>query len=745
MNRVRRSAETALEWDQGAETASQIPTYHNSSFATRNHPAQITDIVIYIRRELRAILAIMLFAGCLALATTYLVAPHYRSSATIEVMQNAVSEVGESATPPLANESEKRFLQTQAEILRSRTLAGYVASDLRMLESDAALEALKGGRVAPSEDDQHRQNRLIEALQKRLSVLTSDKSRLIVISFDSANAKLSRAITDAYVSAYIAGNLQRQSRSSLYAQQYLAERLEDTRQDLAAAERALNQYARENDLVKAGGTAMGEEGAAEQSLLGAALQQINTALGEAKATRIEAQSRWQALNDSDPLSSPEVLSNPAMQQLLSREAGVDAQLKKLEAVYLPDHPDILRLQGERQALIAQIDRLGATIGASIGENYQAALARENELLAQLRNLRGESLDENDASVAYNILAREAAAKRSQYRGLLERFNALNASSGSSAGNIAVVDEASEPLAPVSPHLSTNLAIALLAGIAVATVWTAWRVQSDDTLRSPADVSRLVPLPILGVIPANDPQLSLRDQLGNSKSPLSEAYNALRTALFHTLPDGLPPVIFMASAQAGEGKSLSSYATAKALARLGVNTLLIDTDMRRPAVHHWFGGGNDRGLANALAEGNDPLALVQSSQNANLSYLAAGPVPSHPTDLLGGPGFAQMLDRARLQYQSIIIDGPPIVGLADAAIIASLADGTALVVEANRTARTAVDAALERLLHSNGHLLGVILTKFSTQSAGRNYAYRDANYLRYGVGVKAFELAPAMRM
>ncbi|MXP26622.1 polysaccharide biosynthesis tyrosine autokinase [Altererythrobacter indicus] len=745
MKRNASSAEMSQTWNQSDKATRPAMVYQDRAFTPRQHPVPLSDMMIYIRRESRAIVAIMLLAGAVALVATWLIAPDYRSSATIEVTQGTVSEAQESPTSPVGTESEKRFLQTQAEILRSRTLAAQVADDLEMVKSDAALAALAGGRVSPSDSDEHRLNRLMEALQQRLSVVTSDKSRLITVSFDSHDAKLSRAITKAYVAAFIIGNLQRQSRSSQYAQQFLATQLQETRQELATAERALNQYARDNDLVRAGGTAMGEEGAAEQSLLGAALQQINTALGEAKAARIEAQSRWQAVNDSDPLSSPEVLSNPAMQQLLSREADVDAQLQKLETVYLPDHPDILRLQGERKALSAQIARLGATISASIGESYQAALARENALLVQLRNLRGESLDENDASVAYNILAREAAAKRSQYRGLLERFNALNASSGSAAGNIAVVDEASLPLAPISPRLSINLAIALLAGLSIAVVWTVWRAQGDQSLRSPADIARLVPLPILGVIPANDPQLPLHKQLSNSKSALSEAYDALRTALFHSLPDGLPPVLFVTSSQAGEGKSLTSYAMARALARLGVNTLLIDTDMRRPVVHHWFGDSNDRGLATALAEGSDPFALVRASSNANLSYLAAGPVPPHPSDLLGGPGFSQMLDRARLLYECVIIDGPPIVGLADAAIIASLADGTALVVEANRTGHSAVDDAIERLTHSDGMLLGVILTKFLPQSAGRNYVYRDADYLRYGVGTRAFELAPAMRI
>ncbi|WP_183030070.1 GumC family protein [Altericroceibacterium spongiae] len=624
-------------------------------------------------------------------------------------------------------------------------MAERVAERLNMLKDDAVLIALTGGRANDSRDAEHRKNRVIQKLREGLSVHLSDKSQIIGLSFESPDPALSRAVTNAYIAAFVTANVQQQFDSTRYAQRLLTERLREMRKELAYAEKALNKYARQHDLLRAGGTAMGEADDTQQSMLGAALGQINEVLGEARAARIEAQSRWEAVVDSDPLTSPEVLASPAIQQLLQRQANVEAELEKGNAIYLPDHPDIRRLQAERKALKSQISRLANTIRASIGETYQAALTRENELVMQLRNLRGESLDENDASVAYNILAREAAAKRSQYRALLDRYNGLNNSSNTVQNNIAVIDEASLSMEPSSPRLLISGAVALMAGFALAAVWTLWRSQGDDTLRMSQDLSDKIGLPVLGMIPASEAGLSPMQELENGRSALSEAYNALRTALTHSTAKGLPPVLLITSVQAGEGKSVTSYAIALAFARLGVNTLLVDVDLRRPALHHLLDCLNDDGLSRALEEGVDPLGFIKPAGKNHLFRLTAGPVPDNPTDLLSDPRFETFLDNARLYHEVVILDGPPVVGLADAPIIGSLADGTILVTEANRTTIRACETAAERLRCANNYLLGTVLTKFTARSVGRHLSYQDREYWRYGVGARAFDAVPAGRV
>lgn len=211
--------------------------------------------------------------------------------------------------------------------------------------------------------------------------------------------------------------------------------------------------------------------------------------------------------------------------------------------------------------------------------------------------------------------------------------------------------------------------------------------------------------------------------------ISEAYTSIQTNLSFSTDHGLPRSIAITSTRPAEGKSTSAFALALSMARLSRRVLLVDGDMRSPSVHHLLGIENRNGLSNFLAGDEDWQSLVRPSGHENLSIMTSGPLPPSAPDLLIGNRFEHLLAELLDQFDNIVIDSPPVMGLADAPLIGTKVEGMVYVVESHSTQKGMVLVALSRLRATKTALVGVILTKFDAKRA--HYGY-DYNY-GYGYG------------
>jgi capsular exopolysaccharide synthesis family protein len=389
------------------------------------------------------------------------------------------------------------------------------------------------------------------------------------------------------------------------------------------------------------------------------------------------------------------------------------------------------IEAELAAVETSLNRAATDARNTVRANYQSALAAEQRLKSVVGSLQGETLAEQDRSVRYNTLAREADTNRQIYDGLLQRFRELNASSGITASNIAVVDEAQVPGGPSSPSFQRNVAIAFILGLGFACGLVFVRDQLDDRLRVPEDVENKIGLPLLGVIPRSmeeDPAAELADP----KSVLAESYSALRTSLLYSTREGLPRILLVTSAQASEGKTTTSYAVARGFARVGKRVLLMDADLRRPSIHKLMGVENKTGLSSLLVGQSTPHETVIQSEHDGLNVLTAGPIPPSPAELLSSPRMASIFEQFDQEYDLVVIDSAPILGLADSTELAALADGVIVVIEADRGRGGQLKNALRRLRGSDPVILGAVLTKFDPKAAGNAYySYYGYEYYRYG--------------
>jgi polysaccharide biosynthesis transport protein len=709
----------------------------HGAFAPARMGLDVRYIVAAIRSNLWLIAAIISAAFALALVATLLQTKRYTASTTIQINDSSGRILSDQDNPGDEQSNNfydtDRFLKTQTDIIRSRGLALRVAQKLKLVGNPAfyrSQEVPVPGAAIKAEDQR---SSAIEMLRGNLTIELPRDSRIITIRFESTDPEMSARIVNAYAGEFIQSNLQRKFDSSSYARTFLSEQLDEARIKLEASERALNAYARDTGLIRTdNATSNGKDSSAGSgnSVITASLVQINTAANEATARRIEAEGRWRSISNGPLLSAPQVVANSTVSTLQTERARLEAELAEERSRHLEDYPTVRSKQQQLSMLNQQIQQTAANVRNAVRAEYQSALSAEQQLKAQVNQLKSETLGEQDRTVQYGLLAREVDTNRALYDGLLERFKTLNAIAGVSLSNVNVIDQAEAPAGPSSPNLFKNLALGLLLGTALATITVFFKDQFDDSIRVPEDVEPKLGLALLGVVPkahSGEPG----DALADPKSPISEAYNSLRGSLLYSTPAGLPRVMLVTSAQPSEGKTTSSFAIASGFARMGKRTLLIDADMRRPSLHRRAGVPNEKGLSTLLTSRQPVSDVALKLEQDYLWILPAGPIPPSPTELLSNVRIEEVLREAAQHYDVVLIDSPPVLGLADSPLMAALVDGVIFVVEADRSRRGSLKTSLRRLRGMRALILGAVLTKFDPLKSGNRYSeYYGYEYYQY---------------
>ena len=712
------------------------------------------DIRYYVSLVRANIMLIALMLGvalALAVVMTMLQTPRYTARASVQIndqSERILKDQEDSSASVNASYDVDRFLQTQIDILNSRGLAVRVMQKMGLTGNARFYKAVQVEAPAPGTDPRMARELTIAMLRSNLAAKLPRNSRVTAITYESTDPEMSAQIANGFAGEFIQANLQRRYDSSAYARDFVSNQLNEAKARLETSERAVNSYARVNGLIRTRDAvpSPGPNGATQSgggsSVTTASLLQINSAANDAQSARIAAEGRWKAIAGVPLLSAREVLSNASVQQLTTERGKIDAALEQERARHLEDHPTVLQLRAQLGAIDAQIQRVARSVRDSIRSDYLAATSTEQALGNQVESLKSETLAEQDRLVQYNLLAREADTNRALYDGLLQRFKELNAAAGLSASNISIIDEAEAPSSPSSPNLMKNIAFALFGATILAMLVVFLKSQFDDTVHVPEDVEGKLMLPLLGVVPKTQTE-SPEQELLDPKSPISESYNSLRGALIYATSHGLPRTLLITSSQPAEGKTTTSWAIANSLARMGRRVVLIDVDLRRPSLHHKLDGENGRGMSNLLTSVDPVLSAVRETGIENLSIITSGPIPPSPTELLSSVRMEAVLAELVETYDIVILDCPPVLGLADAPLMSALVEGVVFVVEADRGRRGSLKASLRRLRAMQPTILGAVLTMFDVSKGSNRYSeYYGYDYYQYSGKDKANTKAAA---
>jgi capsular exopolysaccharide synthesis family protein len=658
-------------------------------------------------------MALCLLAGAIVILTS---TPDYRATASVEVEDVPAGAAGSAAAQRVGGATDtETLMQTELEVLRSRALAEEVARDLALVGTPTFFAGMDRDRPAEGvgtlSQRQVEQDMVVRLLRDNLEVQLPGKSRVLRISFVSADPVLSARIANSYADSLIRADLKRGFESGVQARRFLLGELDAARKDLARAERDLAVYATRTgaSLEPGEDASKAAKPAALEGSVATRLAQLNAFRAQAAADRIAAQKRWESARHTNVDTLPEVLGNGAMQQIMADRAQARAAVAEERQFRKDAHPEMREARARLAALDEQADSMAGNIRASLREQYQVAVRGEDQIAKEIAQLEQKAQVEQGRDVQTGIMERSVDTYRMLHDSLLQRYRDMASQAGFQAGRIQPLDRAAVPTRPFSPRIGVILLLATLGGILLGLLLVAARHMFDDAVTSADTLAERVGLPLLGAVPVT----------GDNPQP-PEIFTPIASSLLLASADGLPKSILVTSAQEGEGKSLTLHALALALAGLGKSVLVIDGDMRRPAQHRLFRLSPARGISEVLTGQASAQDVIIESGVPGVALLPCGTLPPNPTELLSTPALAGLLFSVRDRYDTVLIDAPPILGVGDAPLLAAQAQASLLVIEWGRNHHGGLRAAVERLRRSGGAIVGAILTKQQGRAVDYDY-------------------------
>lgn len=637
----------------------------------------------------------------MAFVATKLSTPIYESVALIQLMPRAGQEVDVNAVVSFdeAGYLERRDrARTQIQVILSRSVREAVIA--------AYNEAGHNDLVGRDGTDE---------LKNRMTVGPREDTQLVEIRVEHQDPQQSAVLANLVAEIYRSQNLSARTEAARDTQVWLEGQTGAYRDDLQGATQSIITFKESNDLIDI------EEKVDDITRRMTALQM---ALGEVTTehalleSQISEHRRLLRNNQYDVLVS--AFESPALNALSEQHALVLTETAEVFARYEERHPTY------KQA-VERIGRVEALIAKEIGrlvEGERAELRIFSRQLVRLNSeldlVKGELLEKQRLQDNYDSLKMEEDRLRKLYGSLSERGAEVELQSRTRLNDVRIIELAVPPLRPARPNLLLNMSVALLVGLGGGIGLALLRYRLDDTIRSIPRTEDLLDVPLLGSLPLLSPALTVQQRAlfphTNPQSPTAESFRAIR-AILNAAPSSKGPRtlvvmthqrFLITSSQPAEGKTETILGLAISFASLGIATLVIDADMRRPRIHDLLGLNQSPGLADALSDDTEnPLEMVEPTVVPNLYALPCGAMVSDPNELLTGTRFREVLDTLGKRFPVVLIDSPPVLPVSDSLVMAADTDVIMLVrngvVREEHAVRT-----LERLRRAGARMRGTIL-------------------------------------
>lgn len=705
--------------------------------------------------------------------------PVYEARGLMEIEQENPGIVTVQQLFQVENSTDD-YLATQERILQSDTLAREVIRQLRLdqlaeFNSPGWTWPWRGNHSASASDeaafpeDAAHEQRVLRSFEERLSVTPVERSRLVRVSFDSEDPQLAANVVNSLASDYIQENLQMRWDATQRASEWLSQQLDGLKIKLEKSEDQLQAYAEANGLLL-----IANDKGQTENMVEERLRELQQELTQAQADRYEKEAAYRLVEAGDSDSLPGLADNRVIQDLTDRLADLERQRAELAPEFKPDYPKMKQVQSEIDRIGKMIESQRAEAAKQATNDYLAAVRRETLIREAFEKQQKEANAVAEKSVQYGILKREVESNQQLYEGLLQKWKEAGVSAGMKASNIRIVDAAVPPVSPVKPRIALNLMLGLFMGLACGLAVAFAQERMDNTLKSADEAEEFLGVPVLASIPCQkqlgqtknedrfathavlleavqnssatkdraekeNPQgwQSIRlDVRSYEKSAVSEAYRSLRTSVLLSSAGRPPRSLAFVSAEPQEGKTTICCNLAILLAQLNKRVLVVDGDLRQPAVHEFFRASGEAGLVNYLTGDEDWRGLAQQTMLKNLDFLACGPEPPNPSELLSSERMTNLMREAMADYNFVLVDSPPLLRVTDGRILTTVVEGTILVVRGEKTSRELVRQAQTQISGVGGHLVGVVLNEMQAgrvryYSAGKLEMHKKRNGIQLG--------------
>jgi capsular exopolysaccharide synthesis family protein len=766
----------------------------------KSHDEQVEDAGTNQEPRFRELMAVLMrnrwiilagSAGLMFLSAIWTIQRPQRYEATTTVLINM--NTGKQANPfDQQFDAAGSKLVNEMAILKARGLTQKVALALLRepsIDSTRVLPILLPDKHKNGEDDSLADiETVILRLEKAITFYAEKESDVIrIVAITSEPHEASR-IANAFADAYLEEVMQRSRSRSRSVREFLEGRLTDQRTQLQRTEGALKQFMESSGVVSL--DAESNRLVQELSQLEATRNGLSIEI-EGLEKKLESMRAELPQQESSVANALGQASDPYVKQLSEELARLEVQR---DVTIAQNDPQVLS-QAASQAKLKEINDQIAALSENLrkrtsdliwGSSGMGTTGSQADPLDYLRTLRQKVLETkieletlksrrtalNEIIVGYDKkfrqiprqsvelarVQRERLSTEKLYSLVEERYNEAAIAEKSEFGYIDIVDRSTPEGARQYSSLLINTIVGLLLGLGLSIggvfVWETF----DVRVRTPQQLARSG-LNVLAKISVLDKELNVLDLDGaippeaakfsrelklvfHPMSFTAECYRRLRTSLMRLQLEQPLKVILVSSPNPQEGKSTTLLNLAISLAETGQRVLVVDTDLRRPTVHTILGLERSPGFADAASDAKKIESVIHRDVVPNLDVMTCGQEVKRPSSFFGRPQTFEAVLALRGKYAWILMDAPPVQVVNDASVLASMVDGTVLVVDAGVTRMEALEQAAMSLTDAGGRLLGVVLNRFDPKEAygghygSTKYGHYDSGNSYYGQSTDA---------
>ncbi|OJW64577.1 MAG: protein tyrosine kinase [Afipia sp. 64-13] len=748
----------------------------------REDQGGLGDLVNYAIAFLRRQYALMVFVTVLAIGISLIylrVTPPIYTAQVKVLFESPKAKFVQQQSMLAESPLDAAQLESQIQVIKSKAIATAVVDQLNLVNDpdfNAAAQPLqkliglvKGlfGATATRHDDKTSsevKDGVIAAFQDKLLASRVGMSNVIEVSYSSSSPQRAAEVANAVANTYIADQLNAKFEANRTARSWLQDRLRELGQQALTAERAVNAFKVQNNIVAAGGQLMDEQQVTDLNgrLVAARAQTTDTL---ARLNRFQAILRHNENNNDANLdaSISDALSSPIINNLRQQYLELSRRESDWSARFGRNHLAVVNLRTRmhdlRTSILEEVRRLSETAKS----DYEVAKQRQEEIEKQLTQAVSQSRTTNSAEATMRELETRAKSYRSLYESFLQRYMGAVQQESFPITEARVISPASPPQSKSKPKASLVLALGILGGLALGTGLALLRDMLDRVFRTSAQVEAMLHMPCISLVPLlkdiEPKQLrSEQDRTDRasgqglierhsgvywaaSEMPLSrfaESIRAIKLAIDLNVTNPSNKVIGITSSLPNEGKSTIAAALAQLMAHAGTRIVVVDCDLRNPSLSRNLAPAANAGIVDVISGRSTLDQAICRDPKTNLAFLPATKKQPlfHTSEILSAASTKQLFDHLRATYDYIVVDLPPLAPIVDVRAIAPLMDCLVLAIEWGRTKTDVVQHALHTAPSLHPALIGAVLNKTDMQAIQRydNYHrdyYSNEHFARYG--------------
>ena len=674
-----------------------------------------------VRRRVFAITLLSIVLTALVVLGCSLLPPINTGSAIIAIdRQSSPEMVGDNR---LLSTGDDQFMATQQNLLQADTILRPVAERYDLLQREHQFRRYLFWDQSPQKQKQIRNAPIV---LKHLKIEREPNTYLLTITYHDEQPQLAADVANGIADSYLRNIFDTRIKEAGRLSSSMEQQLIDLKEKMASTHRALMVDQRNL------GTADPEQ---KTAVLVARLQALNTESSAAEADRIAKEAVYREAREG---TLPEVEVSAQSTDLtkdVEKLQVAKANLALVGATYGDQHPEYKKAAAQVAEAQLALDESRVNVATRIGVEYHQTLVREQMLSRAVSETKEQVDDLTSQSFNYLQLKHEAETAEKVYEDLFAKIKQSGINSELQNNIIRLADSARPAAKPIFPDWMRIVCLSMAFFVFACSAAVIWAELTDATAKEPGAVEAALGVPVVCSLPKVT-NMELRLALGPDGMRIAgsrwrglqggffdEGVRHLRGYLMLSEQSHAPKSILITSALPGEGKSTLALSLAMAHAEQGKRTLLIDADLRQPAIERIVRLDPDAGLAEVLAHRSHWSSVTRSVPGRpNLSVLGSG-LPLPLALALIGPQMRGILDQAVLQFDLVVLDSPPLLGCAETLELAVAADLAVLAVRSGQTPMKSLAATVETLRRVNVAIAGLVLneTAIATDATHKAYA------------------------